>query len=120
MAAAAFDKMPQGNTAPGTHVMVAGVLFQLASLVVFSVLFTCVITKTLRSNCEKLQDKRVRWIIEAVVFSVAVIVTRTVYRAIELLQGWRGYLITTERYFIALDGTMMVLAVGVFNLAQPS
>lgn len=37
-AAIAFEKTPPGNTATGTHIMVAGILFQLASVIVFSVL----------------------------------------------------------------------------------
>lgn len=45
---------------------------------------------------------------------------RSIYRTIELLQGWTGYLITHEIYFIVLDGTMMVLAVGIFNLIHPA
>jgi len=53
------------------------------------------------------------------VLSVVLIVIRSIYRTIELLQGWTGYLITTERYFIVLDGAMMVGAVGVFNIARP-
>jgi hypothetical protein len=53
------------------------------------------------------------------VLSVVLIVTRSIYRTIELLQGWSGYLVTTQRYFIALDGAMMVGAVGVFNIARP-
>jgi len=54
------------------------------------------------------------------VFSVLVLVIRSIYRSIELIQGWRGYLITHEKYFIALDGITMVLAVGVYNIVQPS
>jgi len=58
--------------------------------------------------------------IYALGFSILVIVIRSIYRSIELLQGWSGYLITHERYFIALDGGMMVLAVGVYNIIDPA
>ena len=47
------------------------------------------------------------------------IVIRGIYRTIEMLEGWHGYLITTESYFIALDGSMMMLAVVVFNFISP-
>jgi hypothetical protein len=119
MAAVAYEKNPPANTANGTHIMVAGILFQLASILVFVSLFTVVIMRALKSRGEVLSQKKVQWIIAATVFSVVLIVTRSIYRTIELLQGWSGYLITTERYFIALDGSMMVLAVGVFNIARP-
>jgi hypothetical protein len=50
---------------------------------------------------------------------VLCIYVRSIYRTIELLQGWKGYLITHEEYFVALDGAMMVAAVVVFNVVHP-
>jgi hypothetical protein len=52
--------------------------------------------------------------------SLLCIYLSSIYRTIELSQGWTGYLITHERYFIALDGAMMVIAVGVFNFIHPA
>ena len=119
MAAIAYEQDPPANTDNGTHIMVAGILFQLAGILVFVSLFVIVILRTLRSKGELLKQRRVQWIIAAMVLSVVLIVTRSIYRTIELLQGWSGYLIITQRYFIALDGAMMVGAVGVFNIARP-
>jgi hypothetical protein len=119
MAAIAYEQNPPQDTANGTHIMVAGILFQLASILVFVSLFVVVIFRTLRTKGEFLTQRRVQWIIAAMVLSVVLIVTRSIYRTIELLQGWSGYLITTQRYFIALDGAVMVGAVGVFNIARP-
>jgi uncharacterized membrane protein len=119
MAAIAFQQNPPKNTDNGTHIMVAGILFQLASIMVFVSLFIVVIFRALKSKGEVLTQRRIQWIIAAMVLSVVLIVIRSIYRTIELLQGWSGYLITTERYFIALDGAMMVGAVGVFNIARP-
>ena len=34
---------------------------------------------------------------------------RGFYRSVELIQGWRGYLITHESYVIGLDAVPMVL-----------
>lgn len=119
MAAVAYEQNPPKNTDNGTHIMVAGILFQLASILVFVSLFVVVIFRTLKSKGELLTQRRIQWIIAAMVLSVVLIVARSIYRTIELLQGWSGYLITTERYFIALDGAMMVGAVGVFNIARP-
>jgi uncharacterized membrane protein len=119
MAAIAFEQNPPKNTDNGTHIMVAGILFQLASIIVFVSLFIIVIFRTLKSKGEVLRQKKTQWIIAAMVLSVVLIVIRSIYRTIELLQGWTGYLITTERYFIVLDGAMMVGAVGIFNIARP-
>jgi hypothetical protein len=55
----------------------------------------------------------------AMVLSVVCIYIRSIYRTVELAQGWSGYLITHESYFIGLDGVMMVIAVGNFNVFNP-
>lgn len=56
----------------------------------------------------------------ATTFSAFCIIVRNFYRAIELSQGWRGYLISHEIYFALLDGAMMAMAVGVFNVFFPA
>jgi hypothetical protein len=45
-------------------------------------------------------------------------IARGVYRSIELLQGWTGYMNTDEAYVIGLDGSLMVLAVLVLSLCN--
>ena len=47
------------------------------------------------------------------------IITRAVYRVIELAQGWRGRLITTEYYFYVLDTAPMIICVGVWIVGHP-
>ncbi|KZF22887.1 RTA1-domain-containing protein [Xylona heveae TC161] len=108
---------PNGNTKPGTDIMVAGIIFQLASITVF---VYCMIDFLYRLRVAP-REKRlsIRPLLLAMTISVVVIYIRSIYRTIELLQGWSGYLITHERYFIALDGAMMVIAVGVFNVLHP-
>lgn len=117
-AAAAFATNPPGNTKPGTNIMVAGIIFQLASITVFAFLFTTVLTRA-RIPLAKISIMQ-KVLVAATVFSLTLIYIRSVYRTIELLQGWRGYLLITERYFIALDGSMMILAVAIFNFVNPS
>jgi hypothetical protein len=78
-----------------------------------------VIYRTSKKQVAALSDGRVRWIIAATVFSVICVVIRSIYRTVEMLQGWRGNLMTNEKYFIALDGTLMVASVVVFNIASP-
>ena len=119
MASVAYQQTPVGNTEIGTRIMVAGILFQLAAIVVFSTLFIWVILQGLKSRGEVLKELKVRLVIGATCISVLVLVIRAIYRTIELLQGWEGYLITTEAYFLALDGAMMVICVAVFNFARP-
>lgn len=51
--------------------------------------------------------------------SDAMIIVRAVYRVIELAQGWRGHLITTEFYFYCLDTAPMIICMGVWILGHP-
>jgi len=61
-----------------------------------------------------------RVLILSTTFSAFCIIVRNFYRAVELAQGWKGYLITHEVYFAVLDGALMALAVGIFNIAFPA
>ncbi|KAI9045667.1 lovastatin nonaketide synthase [Aspergillus affinis] len=55
----------------------------------------------------------------ATVFATMMMIMRNVYRVIELTEGWRGYLITHEKYFLALDALPMVLAMGIYVVFNP-
>jgi hypothetical protein len=115
MASLATTADPPKDTKPGTHIMVAGIVFQMASITVFAILFGLFI---LRSRSSDLPRKNY-FLLGATAFSTVMIYIRSIYRTIELSQGWTGYLITREPYFIVLDGIMIVLATGVFNVIHP-
>lgn len=119
MASVAYQQTPIGSTELGTRIMVAGILFQLAAIIIFSSLFVWVILQGLKSRGEVLKQAKVKAIIAATCLSVTVLVIRAIYRTIELLQGWEGHLMTTEKYFWFLDGLMMVICGVVFNFARP-
>ena len=55
----------------------------------------------------------------AIIISDAAIVARAVYRVIELAQGWRGHLITTEYYFYVLDTAPMIICMGIWIVGHP-
>lgn len=55
----------------------------------------------------------------AIIISDVAIITRAVYRVIELAQGWRGHLITTEYYFYVLDTAPMILCMAVWVSGHP-
>jgi Na+/H+-dicarboxylate symporter len=99
--------------------MVAGVVFQLCSVIVFSVLFFIVVKRALSSHSEVIKERKIQALVAATSLSVICVVIRSIYRTIELTEGWTGFLIKHESYFIGLDGVMMVIAVGVFNIVQP-
>jgi hypothetical protein len=98
--------------------MVGGIIFQLFSISIFVVLLCDFLRRVRRQNPAAL-GKRVRMVIWATVVAVVLVYARSLYRSVELLQGWRGYLITHEAYFVGLDGVLMLLVAIVFNVLHP-
>ena len=96
--------------------MVGGIAFQLGSILLFAVFFVRVI----RSAGTQVKEAReVRSVAIAIGVSVLMMVIRGIYRTVELAQGWTGFLIHHEAYFIGLDGVTMILALAVFNVYNP-
>ncbi|KAF5573407.1 RSB1-integral membrane transporter [Fusarium pseudocircinatum] len=129
MASTESDKI-DGDTKPGTNIMVAGIVFQMAAMVVFAALVLDFLRRVfVKKSYLQTRNKGVSngnslpkaytWLLAAVFISLTMIFIRSIYRTVELLQGWSGYLITHEGYFIGLDGAIMVVAIAVFNFLDP-
>ncbi|OJJ50570.1 hypothetical protein ASPZODRAFT_56749 [Penicilliopsis zonata CBS 506.65] len=116
MASIASNSVPPGNTSPGTNIMVGGIVFQMAATTVFAVLFVLFVWRSRGDNL----PRKIQYLLLATASSTLMIYVRSIYRTIELSQGWTGFLITHEIFFVVLDGIMMVLAIGVFNLVHPA
>jgi RTA1 like protein len=127
----ASSSLPLGDTKPGTDIMVAGIVFQMAAITVFVGFFAEFLRRTCWGKVGPWGDqkrrgtmgnlgRRAAWLVATTAVSVLMIYIRSVYRTIELLQGWEGYLITRENYFIVLDGVLMIIAVGAFNVVHPA
>lgn len=119
-----------GDTETGTNIMVSGIIFQMAAMAAFTVLVLDFMRRVYikKSYLEIRQPgstkstslpRSYNWLLLAVFISLLTIFIRSIYRTIELLQGWDGYLITHEAYFIGLDAGTMIVAVGVFNFLDP-
>ncbi|RFU33279.1 hypothetical protein B7463_g3073, partial [Scytalidium lignicola] len=104
-----------GNTTGGTHIVAGGIIFQLATMTCF---LSCVVYFLVKSRNLPI-SRQEGLVLGAMIVSYITIYIRSVYRAVALLQGWRGELTTHERYFIALDGSMLVIALAVFNFLDP-
>lgn len=114
MAGKAFSKKQSTDTA--TTIMVGGIMFQLVSTCIFATLYQYVIFRgieTIRRN------RPLLCLALATYLSVICMIVRGVYRSIELRQGWRGYLITNERFAIGMEGTPMLIAIIIFNIFHP-
>jgi hypothetical protein len=102
----------------------------MAAMIVFTVLvldfMRRVFVKTPRLESQKIRPahpgslpRSYIWLLASVFISLTMIFVRSIYRTIELIQGWEGYLITHERFFIGLDAATMIIAVGIFNFFDP-
>ncbi|KAJ6182599.1 hypothetical protein N7485_001241 [Penicillium canescens] len=118
LASSESDKIG-GDTAPGTNTMVAGIVFQLISITIFVGCAGDFLRRIIRLGYLSSASGSFMMLMGAMVLSVVCIYIRSIYRTVELAQGWSGYLITHESYFIGLDGVMMVIAVGIFNVFNP-
>ncbi|KAF7557888.1 hypothetical protein G7Z17_g258 [Cylindrodendrum hubeiense] len=104
------------DTKPGANLMVAGIIFQLVSMTAFCILFAIFLWRTRHLVLLKGQQL----VVYAMTISVVAVYIRCIYRTIELLQGWDGELMSTEGYFIGLDGACIAIAIGIFCIFDPA
>ncbi|CDR43747.1 CYFA0S12e03884g1_1 [Cyberlindnera fabianii] len=121
MAAGANDSK---GTEMGRNIMVSGLVFQVVSMAVFMGLFIHLLWRVgyfgnvsgsvMRSFNERytlIRSKTFfRWYPTGVFTVVLLVFVRSVYRVAELSEGWRGYLVVHEVYFLIFDGLMIVIA----------
>jgi hypothetical protein len=132
----------------GPNIMLAGIVFQLISMLFFVVIGTDFVYRVMAdkpyafrttstrtnslgsstSNAEKgivgnSQVNLDRWrifLIGGVGISSLAIIVRGIYRTAELAQGWGGSIMLTQNFQNFLDGLPMVVAVAVFNFINPT
>ncbi|KAH6643617.1 RTA1 like protein-domain-containing protein [Boeremia exigua] len=119
------------NPTLGNNIMIAGLAFQVLTLFIFIVLALDFATRTigrirklgqnaLDPRHAKLRDSwQFKGFIIALSFATLCIFTRCVYRVAELSEGWNGHLIKTQRYFIGLEGAVIIVAVLSLNIFHP-
>ncbi|KAF8991637.1 RTA1 like protein-domain-containing protein [Cyathus striatus] len=123
----------------GAHIMLGGIVFQLAAIIVYALLATEFFLRYIHdkpfryqvtpfnSNTEYGKPTVMRgamtqrqWLMSgALVFSTVLLFIRAVYRTIELSDGWHGRIISTQIYFNVLDGAMVILAMYTVNILHP-
>lgn len=112
----------------GGNIMLGGIAFQMAAITIYIILasefvirFLC--DKPVRSDAgpgTHYFDSRTRLMIFGLGLSAVLLFIRSVYRMIELADGWVGRIITTQVYFNVLDGGMIVLAMFTLNFFHPA
>ena len=116
----------------GDHIMVAGLAFQVFTLLVFMVLCGDFAVRTVRrmrmmgagqaldpTHAKLRGSKLFRAFLGALTLATVCIFVRSVYRVVELGEGWEGALIKNQGLFIGLEGVMVVVAVLLLNLFHP-
>ncbi|KAF7293868.1 hypothetical protein HMN09_01182900 [Mycena chlorophos] len=115
----------------GADIMLGGIGFQFAVVVIFTFLVTDFLIRRARDAPWRPAEptstivpgtrmsQRTRITLYALAFSNTVLFIRSVYRLIELSGGWEGRIIHTQVYFNVLDGGMIVLAMAVWNFVHP-
>ncbi|KAF1848641.1 sphingoid long-chain base transporter RSB1 [Cucurbitaria berberidis CBS 394.84] len=120
------------NPKVGTNIMIAGLVVQVVTLLIFMILALDFAVRTIQRTAHlgsqnaldprhaKLRQSWVfRAFLVALAFSTLCIFTRCVYRVAELSEGWSGRLIKTQKYFIGLEGAVIIAAVLVLNVFHP-
>lgn len=119
----------------GDHIMVAGLAFQVLTLAIFILICTDFAIRTVRnsgsgahgasehvgdgSHASLRSSPKFKAFLVALALATLCIFIRSIYRVIELGQGWEGELIKNQRYFIVLEGVMVIVAVLALNLFHP-
>ncbi|GJE86182.1 RTA1 domain-containing protein [Phanerochaete sordida] len=119
----------------GSHVMLAGIIFQLIALGIFMLLAAEYFWRFLKdrpyrstpnNNSVATLYLRRHWTMRlklfsaATAFSTLTLFIRAIYRVIELAGGWNGRIIGTQVYFNVLDGAMVVLAMYSLTFFNPA
>lgn len=111
----------------GGWIMVGGIGVQVLMMSIFILAFSYVIWK-IRTTPEQEYEPRYAYIRERPMFkffipalcvAILFIYTRSIYRLVELSEGWSGYLMTTERFFLVLDGLMVLIATISLTVVYP-
>ncbi|KAJ7467892.1 RTA1-like protein [Mycena galericulata] len=124
--AASSHKRPTINL--GANIMLGGIVFQFVAICVYTACgvdflrhYTASVpVRPMISSAERgVLDKKLKTMIAALGFSTLVLFIRSIYRIVELGDGWTGKVITTELYFNVLDGGMVTLAIFTMNIVHP-
>ncbi|KAF8601736.1 RTA1-domain-containing protein [Ceratobasidium sp. AG-I] len=131
-AMASTANTPEGSKTGG-NIMLVGIVVQFVAVILFTILGLEFVARfSLDRPARKLSDehdyKRTGWstaargvVLMLVGLGIATlfIIIRSVYRTIELTDGWNGVIISTEKWFNWFDGMPIVVAMVTFNFFHP-
>lgn len=115
-----------GNT--GRYIMVAGLAFQVLSLVLFMLLWLDLLVRLRRMGKDRRSERmrhlqmsvfRFKAFQYALWFATILIFIRSVYRVVELQGGFNGTVANNQTAFMILEGPMIILATFALTVLHP-
>ncbi|XDG07452.1 hypothetical protein ABKA04_007067 [Annulohypoxylon sp. FPYF3050] len=123
------------STDTGDNIMIAGLSFQVFTLLIFMLLSLDFFINVLRrrralgSAAAFSQDPEVIAVRQSLMFKLFLIALavsticifwRSVYRVAELSRGWSGPLMAKQNLFVGFEGVLITIAVWVLNIFHPA
>lgn len=102
----------------GSMIVVGGVALQLAGYLLFNFVFISFWLRVRKDRTPQLE--RMEPFLYAVLVSSIFIILRSIFRVIEMGLGWKGVINSTEWTLYVFDGALIVIAVTILNVYNPS
>jgi len=110
----------------GTWIALAGIVFQVVSLLAFATLFALYFFRLFRhrsqlprQTTDTIHSFSFRLFFAAIILAYMTVLVRCIYRIPELAEGWGNRIMKSETDFIVLDGTMITIATLALTLVHP-
>ncbi|KAL6409776.1 sphingoid long-chain base transporter rsb1 [Ilyonectria robusta] len=103
----------------GENISLAGLIFQVVTLVAFAALFADYVFRASRSPSRGRLTKAVNIFLGLLFASTLIILVRCAYRIVELGQGYFSAIFRNEGLFISLESVTMCIAVLLLNAGHP-
>jgi len=123
IAATANDK---AGSDMGAHIMVAGLAFQVVSLLVFIGLagdYALRVHRAPKSNYQKFSELRAsgwfKWFKWSLCIATFAILIRSIFRVIELQSGFNGGVANNEALFMIFEGPFVIIACFFLTICHP-
>ncbi|KAM0740583.1 hypothetical protein ACQRIT_005767 [Beauveria bassiana] len=104
----------------GANIIIAGLFVQLIFFSIFivtAVAFNMAINRSPTGSSRN--DATWRKHLRVLYISSVIIMLRSIFRAVEYLQGFNGYLLRHEVYLYIFDALLMFIVMGLFNYIHP-
>ncbi|KFA63862.1 hypothetical protein S40285_04477 [Stachybotrys chlorohalonatus IBT 40285] len=104
----------------GVNISLAGLVFQVFTLLCFSLLFVDYLLRCKRTpSAWQFVDKRMMFFLTLLSMAIFFVLLRCVYRIVELHDGYFSHWFRDEPLFIALESSVMCCAVLSLNIGHP-